>query len=445
MVESLRGGFELIHRRRTTIAVSLIVGLTLMILGLRFIPRTYEAASQVLIVNDANGRDPTVTSLDLPAVATSTVVLSGVQDDLKIPISIAQMKDRVRTRVAAHSSIMEISYRDEVPDRAVAVSNAIADRLSRYYETISTSRADATIAKLDSSIAASRARLERINQAAAGLAAQNPLVESTKAYDTIAAFLDNLDSERQLARASLQGDVAARDAASGGPVMLALARYEKLQNDPVYGALESQIARDEAQLAPMKTTFTEAYPELQDLQTRMQAERRQRNLEAQAVLGLPQSVSPSLAASIMQVRKGDAAVVGDRAKIAALDNLTATATARLRDLPYASARWQRLNVEQDAAKADYLALMGQRTSAVAGRAEALSLGSVVVFDRAVRAEAAVVGLTGLRLAAVAFALLIAFTIGSVHFLELLDTRLLRPGQFEKLFNAPLIATLRMDR
>jgi uncharacterized protein involved in exopolysaccharide biosynthesis len=131
--------------------------------------------------------------------------------------------------------------------------------------------------------------------------------------------------------------------------------------------------------------------------------------------------------------------------VGVIDSLIASTTSHLETLPSATATAQRLKLQADAAKADYLMLTGRRTAAVASRAEALSLGSVVVVDRAVRADAAVVGLNGFRLALVAFILVMGLSIGSAFLLEMLDSRLRRPGQIEKLYGAHLIATLRMDR
>src|SRR5665213_3776089 len=86
---------DVIGRRRIVVIASLVIGLIVMAIALRGIPKTYEAASRVLIVADTNGRDPSVTSIDLPSVATSTVVLSRVMEDLKLPDGLAQMKSHV--------------------------------------------------------------------------------------------------------------------------------------------------------------------------------------------------------------------------------------------------------------------------------------------------------------------------------------------------------------
>ena len=128
---------EIVRRRWMLVVATLVVGIIGASFVFQHVPRTYEASSQVLIVNENDGRDPSVSSVDLPSVATSTVVLQSVLDQLKLPISLIDMKKHIKARVGQRSSIMDISYRDSSPDRAVAVPNAVAEELSRYYEEIS--------------------------------------------------------------------------------------------------------------------------------------------------------------------------------------------------------------------------------------------------------------------------------------------------------------------
>jgi capsular polysaccharide biosynthesis protein len=435
---------DVIARRRIVVIASVIVGLIAMTLCLCNIPKTYEAASRVLIVADSNGRDPSVTSIDLPSVATSTVVLSHVMEDLKLPTELTKMKGSVKARVSARSSIMEIGYRDTQPDRAVAVTNAIADELSRYYETISTSRADSTIAKLDRAIKASEMRLADVGSRIAAESARNPLVQSDHAFESVTARLEDLSTQRRFAQSTLEADVAARSALSPDAAMSRIARFEKLQNDETYKQLAAGSAKDAAELAFTKAAFTNRYPGLPGLATKVAADQSASADRERHTLASPDAFSLTLAANDLQQRKADATIAGDHAKIVAIEALVAATAAHLNDLPAATVAQQRLKLEQDAAKADYLALSGRRTSAVASRAEALSLGSVVVVDRAVRADAAVVGLNGVKLAAVAFALVMGFVGGCTLLAEMLDAHLRRPAQIEKLYGAHYITTLSME-
>lgn len=433
---------NIVRRRRVVVLLTLLAGLAGVFLLFRYIPRTYGAASHVFIVNETSGRDPSVTSIDLPSLATSTAVLEKVLDDLKLPISLIEIKKNVKARVNARSSIMEISYRDASAERAVAVSNAVADELRRYYEEISTVRADATIRKLDVEIQSEQNRLRDSNRQLALVARDRPYLISDKALDTVTSRIDDLEAQRELARAALAGDRSQAKAAGDDVATISkAARHEVLQNDPLHRALSEGLAKDAAQLAFDRAAFTARYPGLPSLQEKVDAENASIRAEEQRALTAPNAYSPSQATSIMQAHRAAAIIAGDRARIAALDRLIRDERARLNEIPATSTALARLRLQRDAAQANYLALSARRTSAVANRAEALSLGSVVVVDRAVRADAAVVGLGRTPLAAMTAAFVLLLAVGNAFLIEMLDPRLWRAAQIEHLYESPLIASL----
>jgi capsular polysaccharide biosynthesis protein len=437
---------EIVRRRWMLVAATLVIGLIGAAFLFQHVPRTYEASSQVLIVNENDGRDPSVSSVDLPSVATSTVVLQSVLDQLKLPISLIDMKKHIKARVGQRSSIMDISYRDSSPDRAVAVPNAVAEELSRYYEQISSGRADTDVRKLDTAIADVSVRLRDINGRLAQQSAAQPYVDSDKSLDTVTERLDDLMTQRELANATLANDIAAQQAISGDRATLSkVARHEILQNDPLYKQLSDGTAKDAAQLAFDHASYTDRYPALPGLEAKTAAERATMAAEAKRSLSAPDAFSASDVANEMESRKAAAIVEGDRAKVSALDSLIATAQERLKDVPAATASTAWLKLQRDAAQADYLTLSSRRTAALADRAEALSLGSVVVVDRAVKADTAVVGLGRKSLAIVTAALVIAFSIGMAFLVEMLDPRIRRADQIENLYGTPLIATLKKGR
>jgi capsular polysaccharide biosynthesis protein len=424
-------------RQRVVLAIVLAVGFVSIWGLLKVVPKTYAAAARVLIIASNNGRDPSVTSIDLPSVATSTAVLTHVAQ--KLNLSVLELKRGVRAGVKARSSIMEIGYRDKLADRAVAVPNAIADEVVTYYDSISSSGADVTIRKLDKAVAAVQQRLGSIDNAAAAQARLHPFVQSDKALDDATARLDDLSGQRRLANAALAAAVAQRDAISGDPVTQSkMVRYEKLQNDPAYRELTSSMAKDEAELAAAKATFTDQYPAVRVLQARVDAERAMSGSDERHALTSADAFSSSEAAATMELRKADAAVTGDQAKLAAIDALVAGANTRLADTLSTGVIVDRLKLQRDAAKADYLALTARRAAAIGSRAEALSLGSVIVVDRAVRADTALVGLgpTGLGIVLVVFVFALAISIAFV--VDSLDPSLRRAEQIEKMYGVPLV-------
>jgi hypothetical protein len=163
--------------------------------------------------------------------------------------------------------------------------------------------------------------------------------------------------------------------------------------------------------------------------------------EARRFLHSPDAYSPTLEQSDQSRRKAQALIIGDRAKIAALDRVIAQEHARLGQLPSSSATYSWLRLQRDSAQADYLTLSSHRTAAVASRAEALSLGSVVVVDRAVLADTPRVGLGRAPLAIACSFFVMLLALGIAFLMEMLDPRLRRTEQFESLYGAPLLASL----
>jgi hypothetical protein len=221
-------------------------------------------------------------------------------------------------------------------------------------------------------------------------------------------------------------------------------RHEKLDNDPTYRELALGIAKDEAELTFDKARYTEDNPQLRVLEKKVEAERLLSSQHESSTLSSAQAFSGSEAASDMLVRKADATVSGDKAKLAAIDALLARANARLSDTLGAGVVTERLKLQHDAAKADYVALAARRASAVGSRAEALSLGSVVVVDRAVRAETAVVGLGPGRLAMILAVFVLGLAVALAFVLDAFDSALSRPDQIEKFYGVPVLALIDVE-
>ena len=80
--------------RRNILLVSLVFVVMLIAAAayVRFAPRQYLAGANVLVVNGNTRDDPTLSSPDLPSIATSTVVLERVRKDLKLDMPLQDLK-----------------------------------------------------------------------------------------------------------------------------------------------------------------------------------------------------------------------------------------------------------------------------------------------------------------------------------------------------------------
>jgi hypothetical protein len=99
-----------------------------------------------------------------------------------------------------------------------------------------------------------------------------------------------------------------------------------------------------------------------------------------------------------------------------------------------------LRLQLSAAQADYLTMSSHRATALANRADALSLGSAVVVDRAIGAEAQA-GLGVHSLEAILALLSLALAFGSAFLADHFNPHMRRVAQIESLYGRPVVATL----
>jgi capsular polysaccharide biosynthesis protein len=440
-MNNLDSALDVVSRRRYLVLTMLLAGIVVAYLLARYVPRHFQAVAQVLIVNEDTGRDPSVSSADLPAVTGSSEVLTRVKNKLNLPMTLTEMKKSLTAKVPGRSSIMSIGFKDTLPDRAVNVANSIADELTGYYHEISTHRYDQNVRNLDDALDTQRKKIAAINNDLQKVIATDPYVGSDKALDLVTARLDDLETQRGLAYATMAGDTAQAGAVSTSSRTLAkTAVHEILEGDPFYRSIQEGTAKDAAELAFEHSAFKNGYPGLPGLSAKVQAEQAQLSAAAHAAMLSPSASSPSLISNEVERAKADATVSGDGARIAQIDKLIDQERVRLHDIQKTQPRALGLRIERDVAQADYLSLSARRATALANRAEASSLGSVVVVDRAVRADSQLPG-GRIQLAIVAAALIIGLALGSAFLTESLDPTLRRADQVEKLYGTPVIATL----
>jgi uncharacterized protein involved in exopolysaccharide biosynthesis len=348
-------------------------------------------------------------------------------------------------KVPGRSSIMQIGFKDTLPDRAANVANTIADELTGYYHEISTHRYNQNVQNLDQALDVQRNKINSINEQLQKVIATDPFVGSDKALDLVTARLDDLETQRGLAYATMAGDTAQAGAVSTSSRTLAkTAVHEILQGDPFYRSIQEGTAKDAAELAFEHSAFKSSYPGLPGLSAKVQAEQSQLAAAAHAAMTSSSASSPSMVANRVDSAKADATVTGDNVKISQIDALISQERARLHDIQKTQPKALGLRIERDVAQADYVSLSARRATALANRAEASSLGSVVVVDRAVRADSQIPG-GRTQLAIVAAALIIGLSLGSAFLAEALDPTLRRADQVEKLYGTPVIATLNNAR
>ncbi|MGH7706612.1 MAG: GumC family protein [Vulcanimicrobiaceae bacterium] len=437
--------WEIFWRRRMAIVWVLTLSAVLGIAIARLLPPSFEATAGVMLVPAAaeTQTQNKTSSIDLPGLLTSTTVLSAVRDELNLPRSLKEMRSALVVKTPEYqSNLMPITVRDPVPARAVATVNALADELSQFYRDIAARRYTEEATYLSAALTQQRTRIRALDRQLQAASSRNAFVGSAKAVDAIALQLDALTGERGNAYATMVSDEAQLESithhfAQAQPIV----KRELIDNDPVSRALREQLAKDTAALDSAKAEFTEAYPGLPDLQARVDGVRAQLTQAEARAAGAPEANSTSYAAWLLDRGKASASVNGDRARVAALDSEIAQTKARLHDLPRGGVTVDSLRLERDADQAAYQALAARLSSALADQAEAASLGSIVVVDRAARAESTLSKQAWLFAPVVAlFALGLA--LGFAYFLECADPRIRSSLQVEQLYGRPIIADLR---
>ncbi len=438
LAANARDASDTVWRYRLLVASVFTLFLIVAIVFVNGLPRQYVGAASVLVVNGNTRDDPTLSSPDLPSIVTSTVLLERVKQVLNLDTPVISLKRHLVVKQPAYkSSIMRIEYTDQDPTRVAVVANGVAEQLALYYREMSTARFDSELRALDSELNKQSDRLRRIDRRlgqAGELAAT--AVDGT-GTDSLATRLTSLETDRALSSATLEGDVSHMQAVGlDADTRYRLLRHDVLQSDDTYRGLLGSALASSVQLENVRGVYTKAYPGLPALETKVRSLNAAVDSEARRALNSPNAYSPSVEAAVAEQRKAAAVVQADQAKVAALDSLIAKEHLRLD----AMQPLQLLRLQRTAAQSDYLSISGRRAAALANRADALSLGSVIVTDRAFASEAqAQVSHKALVLLAVVLALLAA--LGSAFLADQLNPQLRRAAKIEELYGHPVIATL----
>jgi capsular polysaccharide biosynthesis protein len=431
--------FLAVLRRRAIIVCSVFaIGLALLYTFRNAVPNSYAGVSHVVLVAESGARDPSVGIVDLPSIATSTVVLERVRNSLHLPMSLINLKSNVSASILGRSSIMAIGFRDQSAERAISVSNSVSDQLSRYYDEISTQRYDVNVSRLTSALGTQAAKVHALDKKMGAVIATNPYVVSDRSIDNITERVATLSIQRAEAHAQMQADTAIASTYASNSQLSKTARHEILASDPTYQALRTATAKDSAALASERAGYTGSFPGLPGAKAKIQSEDATLQTVASRALKDPGAYSPSAAGTYAQRSHANAVIAGDRARVSQLDGLIAAQQQNLRDLPTTGNTFDELRAQRDAAQAEYTALATRRANAVANRAEASSLGSVVVLDRAIKADTQLAGGRS-RAAFLSLMVIIALALGAAFLVESLDPRIRRAEEVEELYGIPVVA------
>jgi capsular polysaccharide biosynthesis protein len=432
--------FAILKRRSLVVFCVIAAGLAVMYSFRNALPSSFAGVSHVVLVAENGSRDPSVGIVDLPSIATSTVVLERVRRSQHLTMPLVSLKGNVSASVLGRSSIMAIGFRDQSSETAIAVSNSVADELSRYYNEISTHRYDVNVDRLSDALSTQTAKMRTLDQAMNNVVATNPYVVTDRSIDNITSQMGLLQAQRAETAAQLIGDQELAATTAASPGLSATAEHEILTGDPTYQAVRTAAAKDSAQLESDRAGYTNNFPGLQGAVAKVNAETEAVQQAASRALSNQKAYSPSAASTAAQHLKQLAAVAGDKARLQQLDDLIAKDQSNLGAVPTTGGTFAQLRAQRDALQTEYNVLATRRANALANRAEASSLGSVVVLDRAIKADTQLAsGRT--RAAMVALILTLALAIGAAFLVEALDPRIRRAEEIEELYGIPVVGNV----
>jgi uncharacterized protein involved in exopolysaccharide biosynthesis len=430
-----------IAHRRKLFLVFIAVGLGVLPVLLTIFKPSYTGTAHVVLVSENTQRDPLVKGPDIPVLASSLEVLSRVKAATGIEATIKSIRSHLAVKSNSEvSNMITVSFRDHDPRLAVAVANSVSDEAVKYFHRLSVQQYDRLISYLTGQIATHRNAIEGLDHQIQHAAQADSFVSTDKAIDTITGNLDVLQGKLGDAMATLTADRAAADAAARQPAEVAgIMRDQQLQSDPLFQNLRTTHARDAAQLGAIKAQYTDRYPGLPSLQEQVRNENTMVEKQKQAALASGFSSSPVYAQTVLDHRKALAMVAGDEARVAQYNSQITEQQRRLADMSNTGVSVAVLRAERDTAMANYQTLSTQLTTVKTNQAEASSLGSLVVVDRASDVSALfesmlmriIVGV----IAVFAIALMLAVIV------EVADPRLRTPNDIERLYGRPVIATV----
>jgi len=432
---------DVLWRRRAVVIAIFIIGVAAGAAAFFLLPHEYEAKSSVLIVNTTVGRDPSMSNLDMPSFLESSSVLSRVKQQLGLDQTLDGMRKQIDATVDLNSNLMPIAYRDRDPQVAVKVANGLADVLAQFYRQVSASRFDELSSYLNTELGRQQGKLDDLDRKLQLAISKDPYAGQSDAAAAISTQMLTLDAQRAQLNATLMGHEAQADMAQRRLTqVLPIAQHEVLQSDPAYQNLAAQVAKDQTQLDLDRAQFTARYPGLPGLDEQVQSEKNALAQTAQATASGTPAASATYAAALAAKDQIDGTVAGDRAQLDAVNAQIAQAQGDLDQMPSTGVEIATLRRQRDAAEASYQWLFQQRTATLAQQAEAATIGSVVVVDRAVDAQS-VIAKHAAFLAIGAVLGFIVLGLSLPFLVEMTDRSLRTLTAIEGLYGKPVIAAV----
>jgi len=429
---------SVLWRRRYVILGVLVVMLALSPLTLRALRPTYQGVSHVMLVADSKDASSLVGVSDLPDLIMSTEVITRAKNAIHLDTPVDSLRAKITAKAALKSQILPITVRDKNPRLALELPNALADSLTSYFHDVTTRQYDQLTSFLRESMSHKRNEVKQLDARLQNAVVADSFVGSDKGVDLLTARLDDLEAQRGQAFATMVADQAQATQSKQLGDMKDVVQAQVLQSDPVYQSIRAGHAKDAALLSQTRAQYTDKFPGLPGLVQQVKSEAQSVSVASKTALAAGYGASTAYAQAVTDGRHASTLVAGDQARLAALDKQLAKENQRISDLPHNGVIANALRLQRDAANADYVLMSNRLSTTLANQAQAASLNSLVVVDRA---TAAYPRIPQAVLAMLAALVMLTLAIGSAFAAEFLDPRIANAGDVERLYGHPIIGSL----
>jgi uncharacterized protein involved in exopolysaccharide biosynthesis len=396
---NIKQSLAVIWRQRVVVIATLFIGLV----AFGFVVsknKKYNATASVLAVSASAqesavldpSKDPTQSAIalaDVPNLLASSTLVAQVGRELHL--SQAQTKklaSAIKAKPSLGSDVLPVTVTDTEPGRAIAEVNAVVRALAKYEQQIATSRYDLLIGDLNLQLRDRRNMLATLDQQIDALTSGDPYVNYMTGTDSISTRLVALEGQRDQLQALASGDASAAAIMSKRPELTRdLASQEIVQNDPVFQSLRAQYGKDLALLNNQRAGYTDAFPGLTGFKNQVARESDSLAGEQARATANPAKSAAYVSAQLDQ-NKSQAAVLNDRAQLAAVQGQIAAMHAHLDSSHAENLSLASLRRDREAGNQAYAHLADRLAVAQADRAQAASINSIVLLDAATSAEPA---------------------------------------------------------
>jgi uncharacterized protein involved in exopolysaccharide biosynthesis len=435
----LRPFNEVIWSRRWFVGFVLAASLCATPLLVNVVRPTYEGTAALALVQDDAGKGPAFSSQDIPELVTSFDVVNQVKNVLHLDEPVDVLRSKILTKAAPKSSVVPITFRDKDKRNALEVPNALADATVNQYHELAGRQYERLISSLRTQMNQQSRTIQAVDSKLQAAIQEDSFAGSDKALDMISARLNDLQSQRAAAYATLVADQATAASQANKGDLSKVIGEQAMASDPVYQALRQNQAKDDAQYQSERAGYTNTYPGLAGLAEKVHMESASADAAARRAVIEHAGASQALATLLLTQRQANAQVAGDQARVTAIDRALGETEAHLRNLPKIGVNADALRVRRDSASAAYQQLAIRLQNTLADQAEAASLSSLVVVDRATSASTR---LPALALATILACLILGLAVGVAYVLEALDPRIRTSNDIERIYGTPHVGSVK---